>query len=263
MQSLKPPDHTPACVGGIELAIFGAERNAGAPVIFVTHGRGGAMAHVFGRCRDLVADGFVAVALEQRNHGRRLVDPRCNDGWGPETAANTYSILLGMAMDIRLLIDMLPACTGIATACCGMTGFSLGGHATLLAMAVEPRISVGVSFIGTGDHRGLMALRAAQNHVPPEQFGDYFPPALDAVVRSCDPIHNPGIFSGRPLLLLNGGTDTVVPIACVRRFHAAVKRACHDPRRLRLSVYRGVGHEVTPAMWDEGRKWFRRWLREP
>ncbi len=252
-------DYLTAYVAGIETFIFGAAENPGAPVVFVTHGRGGSAADIFGWCRDLSASGLIAVAVEQRNHGRRLVD---RGGNHDNPADMMYGILLGTARDISLLIDCLPARTGIATDRVGVTGGSLGGHATQLAMALEPRIAVGASLIGSGDYRRLMELRAARYGIGEEGFATFYPPALDETVRRYDPINHPDRFADRPLLMCNGDADNLVQLECNQRFEAAVRPHYTHPERLQLSVYPGVGHDIPPAMWAEAKGWLVQWLVE-
>jgi len=250
------------CVAGLEVAIFGAEAHPGAPVVFVTHGRGGVMAYVYGYCRDLVDLGFVAVAVEQRNHGRRLVNPEGNGGWSVHHAADMYGDAVGTAMDISLLIDMLPAHLGMAMHRIGMTGISMGGHATLLAMTLDSRIHVGAPMIGSGDYRRLMELRAAANGCPPEEFANYYPPALQRAVEKFDPIHHASRFADRPLLMTNGADDPLVQLECNQRFASAARPYYTDHDRLKLSAYPGIGHEVPPEMWIEAKMWLQRWLLE-
>lgn len=90
-------------------------------------------------------------ALVLRNHGIRLVDGRVNGDWGPTHAADMYGVILGTAVDVVTLIDMIPARLGLTSDRIGMTGGSLGGHTTLMAMARDPRIRVGVPVIGGGE----------------------------------------------------------------------------------------------------------------
>jgi len=247
------------CLAGLDVVIFGAERTR-VPVIFVEHGRGGCKEHCFDYCRELQMDGCIAITIDQRNHGARTVDPACNGGWSSSHATDMYGCLVGLAMDISLLIDLLPARLGIDVGRVGMTGVSMGGHATLLAMAYDSRIAVGAPLIGGGDYRHLMELRAQTNSVPFDDFSNYYPPGLDAMVRRYDPIHHAARFADRPLLLLNGEDDTLVQIDCNRRFYTAALPHYTDPTRLCLSAYPGIGHEAPPAMWQEARAWLNRWL---
>jgi dienelactone hydrolase len=249
-----------ACVMGIDLAIFG-DALSGAPVVFVTHGRGGQKEHMFDCCTELADDGLIAIALDQRNHGPRTVDAEANAGWSLTHAADMYGAFVGTAHDVSGLIDLIPARLGIATDRVGMTGISLGGHATLAAMALDTRIAVGAPIIGGGDYRHLMWLRGEVNGTPPDEFPRYFTPAMETAVRRYDPIHHAARFADRPLLLLNGADDNLVQLACNERFYAAARPFYTDPERLQLHAYPGVGHAVPPEMWAEARAWLRRWLR--
>lgn len=252
------------CVAGLEIAVFGREQNPGAPVVFVTHGRGGQLAGTFAGGADLAANGFIAVGVEQRNHGRRIIDARANQGFGRATAADMYGIIVGTATDVATLMDFLPARLGISTERCGMTGGSLGGHATLMATCMDGRIRAASALIGGGDFRRLMELRAESNGCPKpgETFADYFPAGLEDAVRKRDPIRHPERFADRALLMANAEDDPIVQIECARRLHSALLPHYTRPERLKLSEYANTGHNVPPAMWAEAVAWLRRWLIE-
>ena len=251
------PDYVTACVAGLEIYLFGLEQQPSAPVVFVTHGRGGNVTHTFGTCRELAAAGLLAIGVEQRNHGRRMVDAQLNTD---NPADVLYALILGTVRDISLLLDFLPARLGRPLDRVGLTGGSLGGHVTQLAMAQDDRITVGASLIGSGDFRRLMELRAAKYQLPAEDFATFYPPALDELVRRCDPIQHPERFADRPLLMTNGEADDIVQLECNQRFEAAVRPHYTHPDRLRLSVYPGVGHATPPEMCAEANAWLARWL---
>lgn len=253
------PDFLTACVAGLEIHLFGVNDQANAPLVFVTHGRGGNVTDTFDQCRALAALGLLAVAVEQRNHGRRLVDARGNND---NPADMMYSIILGTALDISLLIDFIPPRLGLSTDRVGVTGASLGGHVTQMAMALDPRITVGASLIGSGDYRRLMELRAARHGIVEDQFATFYPPTLEELVQRYDPIHHPDRFADRPLLLLNGDSDDLVQVECNQRFEAALRPYYTHPERLRLSIYPGLNHETPPEMLAEARQWLVKWLLE-
>ncbi len=106
------PDAMREVVAGIEVFFFGREAGPAAPLVFVTHGRGGRVADVFPLCRDLAREGLIAAAVEQRNHGRPQVGPLPTGNWGPRFAADIYGLIVGTAMDVSLLIDLIPARLG-------------------------------------------------------------------------------------------------------------------------------------------------------
>ncbi len=250
------------CVAGLAVTLFGRNENAGAPLVFVTHGRTGQAQDVFAHCHDLREAGFVAVAIEQRNHGRRLVDVRCNLGFGPRGGVSTFGVLVGTAMDVVALIDFLPACLGVRTDRVGMTGFSLGGFATLAAMALEPRIAAATAFIAGGCFYTFMEQLVANGQADADSFDANLSPALTAALQRYDAVHNAAAFADRPLLLVNGGADELVTLESNRRFEAAARPHYNHADRFRLSVHEEAGHEVNDRMWAEGVAWLRRWLIE-
>lgn len=255
------PDYIPVCVAGLEVALFGAEEDDRAPVIFVTHGLGGSAVHVYDYCRALAAQGYITVAVEQRNHGRRLVDARGNAFWGGPYQPDILTLIVGTALDVGLLIDALPVATGLKLGRIGMTGFSLGGFATIQALCLEPRIDVGVSFIGACDRRHFAEWRRDRGDFDSQTFAERYTPELDAFVRKYDPIHHAEKLADRPLLLLNGAEDEVVPLAMAERFVAAARPHYTHPERLCLEAHPEVGHEITDAMRSAAAAWFARWLK--
>jgi len=247
------------CVSGIEVHVFGHVPQESRPVVFVTHGRGGHLGHTHGLCRRLAARGLTAIGVEQRNHGRRLVSSATNEH-SPTHAADMYGLIVGTATDIGLLIDFLPARLNIATDRVGVTGVSLGGHVALVAMGLDPRISAGVAFIGSGDYRTLMDSRWQREEFRHLAWEQFYPQALAACVDRFDPVHRPEVFADRPLLLLNGGADDLVPLAGNRNFEQALRPHYAHPERLELRVYDGVGHLVTDTMEADALEWWGRWL---
>ncbi len=252
------------CVAGIEVAVMGREQNPGAPVVFVTHGRSGQLINTFSNLVGLAGAGFVAVGVEQRNHGRRIVDARINQGFGFTMGADMYGVTVGTATDIVTLMDFLPARLGVKTDRSGVTGGSLGGHTTIMTMGMDSRIRAAASLIGSGDFRRLIELRAESYGCPKpgETFEDYYPAGLEAAVAKHDPSRHPERFADRALLLINGENDPIVPVECARRTFDSMLAHYTHPERLKLSLYPGVAHAVTPAMWSEGVAWLRQWLIE-
>jgi len=226
----------------------------------------GSVQDVYDYCRDLVQDShcLLVVALDQRNHGKRVVDLKCNEGWvnriepsNKHHAIDMYANQLGTAKDISLLMDFLPAKLGLTSSKeirFGVTGISLGGHASLLTMAIDRRISVCASLIGCGDYRSLMETRAKQNKSP---FDNYYPPTLQKVVDLYDPINNVDKFEGKPLIIINGGSDNLVPSDCNKNFITSLEeeyRSHHRVHALIWKVHPGVKHQVTGAMWAEAKE---------
>lgn len=255
------PDYITECVAGIEVYIFGWQPDQPPrPVVFLTHGRTGSISGRFPQLRELASLGLVAVGIDQRNHGRRIITQCRNADWDQQAPAFMYGTIVGTAMDVSLLLDMMPAQLGLAMPKVAMMGASLGGHATLLAMAMDKRIDVGAAMIPSGDYRQLMRLRCESNNVPADELPLYLPPALEAAIARFDPINNAAMFADRPLLMTCGAVDPLVQPQTARSFHEAARPHYSQPDRLRLSEYPDVGHDVPPEMWQEVIAWLRCWL---
>jgi len=258
---MKQSDYVSECVGGIEVHIFGWDKPKPAkPLLFYTHGRTGAIHEQFDRCRELADLGLVVVGLDQRNHGRRLINQRLNRDWSPDIPAAMYAIMLGTAMDISLLIDLLPAQLHLPTDRAGVMGSSLGGHVTLLAMAMDKRLAVGGAMVPGGDYRQLMKLRLAAKDTPAERFDEFYPPELDAAVRKFDPIHNAAAYADRPLLMTCGQQDNIVPCQCATSFYDAARPHYTKHSKIRISIYVEAGHNTPPEAWTEQTDWLKKWL---
>ncbi|GAA5822271.1 hypothetical protein JCM3770_002511 [Rhodotorula araucariae] len=291
----------PVAVYGLDSLTPG---NSDVAVCFLLHGRMGRAAHplIDGFARRLVAyaaeqranspgTDLVVVTFDQRNHGHREVERQRNLGWAEggkkhaqqrkdsgvqdhqldnvAHAVDMMAIQTGTARDVSFLIDFLPPALfphderTVADWFC--TGISLGGHATWLALAHEPRISLGVPIIGSPSTHTLLTHRAA--HLPAPQgplplSAPYFPASLVALLAREDPANVPlARWDGRRVLVLSGADD-----ALVHYVHggseAFVKKIADEAKGTKVEawVQPKTGHACTPEMiertcefvWREG-----------
>jgi hypothetical protein len=78
-----------------------------------------------------------------------------------------------------------------------------------------------------------------------------------------DPVHNVERLAAgrRPLLMINGGDDTLVPCDANKRLLTELRaRYAEHADRVRLTVLRGVGHATPPHMLDEATAFLREHL---
>ncbi|KAJ3163116.1 hypothetical protein HDU86_002285 [Geranomyces michiganensis] len=268
-------DPTQLVLGGLEVFIFGTvpppRTGASATAIFFLHGRHSSARESFAVCREFHTQlskvlapnpAPLLITFDQRNHGTRLVDDARNGAWkdGNAThASDMYALQWGTAVDVSTLIDTLPMALAVDVSAWGVCGISLGGHATLLALANEPRLECGVSIIGCGDYLSLMTHRAARmtkKAKTPEE-AVLLPPASEAAVnrqllallRLRDPVNRPEAFAGKAVLLLNGGADPLVPAECNQGFIARVRDLKDTPAKaFKEIVEEGVRHDTTDTM---------------
>jgi len=178
---------------------------------------------------------------------------------------NTYT---GSASDVSLLIGQLPQYLPYKVAEHIAGGVSLGGHATWVLLATEPRIRAGLVIIGCPDYVRLMTDRAVRSKLatctstdpPGRDFlgSSDFPSALIAAVEERDPagillseldtvtgddhLHPPSEsekqrlrsiltqrLAGKKIMCLGGGKDRLVPPECGEPFLTWLKKAI-DPK---------------------------------
>jgi hypothetical protein len=111
--------------------------------------------------------GLIALAVDARNHGTRMVHKTANEGW-PENethAQDMFYIISGNAADQSLLLDAVGAYLFVdgeaATHSSGprrqieqhlILGFSLGGHLVWQTLFGDHRITAGIAIVGCPDY---------------------------------------------------------------------------------------------------------------
>ncbi|KAJ3002130.1 hypothetical protein NUW54_g6015 [Trametes sanguinea] len=249
------PKRQTLVVGGITVNVYAQHKatrpDAPVAVMFLLHGRNGSalkmeefvygiFEEVHARRRKAAGGGAEGEArdlyiatFDQRNHGKRMVDKKANQGWfdDPEQnndrhAIDMYAIQTGTAQDVSYLIDFLPSYLfpngerQISQFLC--VGKSLGGHATWLVLRNEPRIQVAVPIIACPDYLALMTRRAKSHKLPVGP--PYFPRPLLELIQRADPAAAPytaadasNPFLGKKILVLAGQDDKKVPWATAAR----------------------------------------------
>ncbi|KAK3114881.1 hypothetical protein LTR53_006339 [Teratosphaeriaceae sp. CCFEE 6253] len=201
-------------IGGLLVTVYGLEELpqdvAEVTCLWLLHGRGDTMdsmgytaAGLLGAWHKKRIPGqksLIAVCIDQRNHGSRMIDNVANVSWkqgNPTHGPDMFNTFSGTASDLSLLIGQLPQYlpSKIAEHICG--GVSLGGHATWQLLVTEPRIRAGLVVIGCPDYIRLMTDRAIRGQLPTCMSTDPpgrdflgsadFPAALIAAIEERDP----------------------------------------------------------------------------
>ena len=94
-------DYTPTSVAGIEIAIFGADNPPDTPIVFVCHGLESCMQKKFDYCRELREAGLIAITLDQRNHGRRQINPMLREESNSKILVEPLGEVAGTVHDIQ------------------------------------------------------------------------------------------------------------------------------------------------------------------
>ncbi|KAI9462164.1 hypothetical protein F5148DRAFT_234996 [Russula earlei] len=195
---------------------------------------------------------------DQRNHGERTVDERGNLGWSLKAerhneryAVDMYGMIVGAVKDVSFLIEVLPTFLFPNDERTidewVLAGFSLGGHATWLALRHEPRIRIGISICGCPEYLALMEQHAKRlggiSLTPPR-----IPASLRALVRAHEAASEPpaAVFAGKRVLVMAIEDDPLVPWAASRAFVEALDVGRGG--RKEVAVEPGERHEITGGM---------------
>ena len=247
-------------VAGLEINIFTRTKDRNLPIIFVTHGRLGRVEDVFEYAEKLSESGFIVIAIDERNHGNRMVRRRYNED-SNQHPTDTYGIIVGTAYDISTIIDFLPLKCGFTSEQIGVTGISLGGHVSFLSLVIDSRIKVAVPIIGAADYQTLMVERKLL-YEGMDNFGvdKFYPEKLDILVKKYDPINNTNKIKDRPILMINGDKDEIVPKICNQNFYNKIIPLYKDKSLIKLSLY-PTKHTINESMYNEAICWFEKYLK--
>lgn len=253
MEKHRVPAGSNGAGGDIACLTFADEGNEGQEkspaLVFVVHGLLSRKERHIELCLALAAAGFTACALDARSHGERATPEavaRLSGQLGLEFLGAFADAVVGTAGDLPLVADYL------GHAAYGVIGHSMGGYVALRAGAGDERARVIVSVAGNGDWALL-----------PQGAGVLLPPEIAELVRRESPLGQAERFFPRPLLLLHGATDSVVPVAGDRALHAALRPRYDEAgrgERLSLVEYPGVGHDWLPDMAERAVAWMGRFL---
>jgi uncharacterized protein len=192
---------------GVELGAWYAPASNGVTVI-LTHGTGGTRADLIAEIRILRTKGTGVLAFDFPGHGLSTGHVE----WAkPERDAITAAV------------DWLVAQPGVDTTRIGAIGFSFGGYTLAQVVPTEPRIRA-VALLGTpadADELVLWEYRRWGKAAGwlAQRIDDVLYPEPDSL-KAKDMV---GRISPRPLLVIAGGADSVVPLALARELFDAAK----------------------------------------
>ncbi|KAI5475082.1 hypothetical protein MNV49_001958 [Pseudohyphozyma bogoriensis] len=269
-------------VGGLKAVVHGdlhppSPSPHGLAVLFLLHGRFGkqdeprlwrfadSLLSAAEAAREKGGKDLLVVTTDHRNHGERTVDKERNKGWkegegeqqefdNESHAVDMYSVQTGTARDVTFLIDFLPATIfpkgERQVTDWFMAGISLGGHSTWLAMAHDPRITLGIPIISSPSVATLLTHRATTlpSSLSSKLPSPPFPTTLSTLISSYDPINVPrSVWKGRKILVLCGKDDKLVPFV-EGGLDKFVNELKEDGVDVECVVEDGVGHKLSKAM---------------
>ena len=213
---------------------------------------------------DVVEAGFVALAPDWLRDGERVrPGDRPYDSTAFHEKHPAWSVVGKDSWDTSRAIDYLETLDFVDARRIGMMGHSYGGHGTIFAAALDPRIACAVSNGPVSEFRqhGLHWGRP-----PGAGGGEYIrglrPYVLDHMLPIPVTFHEfTALIAPRPLLV---GQAVGERRPLEEENHAAVAavyRALGASEKVRYVWYAG-DHDFPPEMRREAVRWMRRWLGE-
>lgn len=215
------------------------------PVALFLHGLGGDKDQARLAAMLLAPRGIAVMAIDARLHGDRAVE---GPGIGAQLAAEPTA-LQRTVVDNRRAIDYIHTRDDLDAERVALVGASMGAILGSITTAVDRRIDAAALLVGgagwaqilaTSEHPAAKALREAG-------FAD--PGRLAAI----EPANFVGHISPRPVLMVNGEQDRIIPPSAARTLHAAAK----EPKTI---IWYEGGHVDFPpdvlaqfAQWIEDR----------
>lgn len=189
--------------------------------LVIQHGLSGSKEDTRSSWDVFAQQGVSVFAIDARSHGERGSKAELTRVLG--NAGSVRTMLQGTVIDLRRGIDMLQQRPECANARIGYIGFSMGGLLGAMLAGSDTRVQAPVLVVAGGDWRKL--LRNPRN---PLLTASLTAPAhLDESVRVLDPIdpvHWVGRISPRPVLMLNGRTDQLIPVPAADALHDAARQ---------------------------------------
>lgn len=183
--------------------------------------------------------GISTLAIDAEYHGERKQSG--SDIFSPYLYRNRDA-LVQTVIDLRRAIDFLQSRREIDAKRIGYIGLSMGGILGGVLAGVDERIQAPILVVAGGDWGSLfansqhpMAIQLRQRY--PEVFAS--PQGVNQTLGPVDPVHWVARIAPRPLLMINGNGDTIVPRECTERLF----RAAREPKEI---VWLDGGHFPQP-----------------
>lgn len=223
------------------------------PIVFVVPGYGidKSFASLFaGGDRGWTAYGLVVFAMESIYTGERRVEGKDFIASTPEELLKNMKQLI---FDILRGVDYLMTRDDIDKNRIAFYGISLGAFSGSVAISIDDRFKAAILSDGGADYEcllgkskfeGMKKITIGTDKETLEKLREMF--------VTCDPLYFIPHFSPRPLLLINGEADEIVPPPCIGLLHDAAK----NPKDIKWYKTAHTIHFINSLLYSF------RWLKE-
>lgn len=207
-------------VAGLLLRPIGVEKP---PVVLFLHGLGGKKEDSRLMAPLLGSRGYAVFGLDAALHGERKVPEE--DIMSPRGRV-MYDGFIQTVVDYRRAMDYLESRDDVDASRIGLIGASMGAIMGSIVAAVDKRVDAALLVVGGGDWLGIVQ---TSTHPAAERLRKALDGAqLQEVIERIDPVNYVGHISPRPVWMVNGKQDQIIPARCAEALH----NAAEEPKRV-------------------------------
>ncbi|HEX8833495.1 MAG TPA: acetylxylan esterase [Abditibacteriaceae bacterium] len=213
----------------------GVGAGAKLPAVVLLHGKDGKIEDMLSIGQLLASRGYASVIPELVGHGaRREKDNPLFVG----KAQRLRDGLIETVQDVRRAVDFLQTKPEVDQQRMGLIGLSLGAMLGTITTAVDERIQTAILVVGGGGWKTILA--ASQESFAQSSRAQGVQEADFALLEDVDPVNFAGHISPRPVLLLNGRKDDIIPPSSAEVLFNAAK----EPKK---QIWFPTGHFIPPT----------------
>ena len=215
------------------------------PCVLFLHGYGGSKEQAQLVAALLVPHGIAVFAIDAVMHGERAEPGK--ELFSAELVQGGRPIVRTV-IDNRRAIDYLESREDIGAEHQAILGVSMGGILGSILAAVEPRIDA-AALIVAGGRWDLLLANSAHPSAQKLSNLDIRSELIQRAMRAVEPVNFVGHIAPRPVLMVNGEQDQVIPRVCAEALH----EAANEPKQV---IWYEDGHiGVPPDVIGEVTEW--------
>lgn len=223
------------------------------PVIFFYHGWSSSRDKHINMGTLLACNGYLVVIPDSIHHGERGT---INYQSLESGLTNFWPTVVNSLKEFPILMDYIKINYNINEDSIGVAGHSMGGMITSGILAHNPVVSAAVILNGSGAWADATLDLMGSHYEEQKEIIDKGLEELKPLI----PINNIEKFKNKPILILHGEKDMIVPKHSSEIFFNALKDAYDDKEKVEIVTYDRLNHFITEAMITEMLNWFNNYL---